>query len=233
MSKEKLKQRAEIFVAYSSKAAVCKAARISELQLSRALGKGTPSPGTVSALNQLRLSHLEGYAPTVSAKGTKLRLRALYASGISMESLATWDRMNKPWQLDRRRLWRYAAESDADKITTAYHLWVRKAYAEWENIPTSKMDEACAQRALGRGWLRPIDLEEDLIDIPEPWAAQMLYSRVEDFLLEDLRAAARAVQMGERGQLSVAAAAESKRLDHQRRATNLRKQRAEQAQKVS
>ena len=226
MSVEKLKRRAEIFVGYSSKNAVCKAARISELQLNRALGKGTPSPGTVSALNQLRLTHVEDFAPTVSAKGTKLRLRALYASGISMDALASWDRMNKPWQLDRRRLWRYAAESEADKITTAYHLWVRKAYQEWENIPTTKMDEACAQRALKRGWLRPIDLEEELIDIPEPWAAQMLYDRVEDFLLDDLRAAYRAVKMGERSELMAAAAKEYSRVDAQRRTRAKQERRA-------
>lgn len=225
-AREKLKRRAEIFVAYSSRAAVRGAARISQSQLNRALGKGQEaSASTMTALNELRFAHLEDFAPMVALKGTRLRLQALYATGLSMEALATWDRENKPYQLDRRRLWRYAAETDAGMVTTAFHMWIRKVYQEREQIPATRMDEACVERAHKRGWLRPIDLEEDLIDMPEPWAGELLRARVEDMKLEELRNALRGVQAGDRGQLMVEAAAECKKLDNQRRAENLRKQR--------
>lgn len=206
MNPQRLKRRAQIFVDYASQTAVRRACRISDKQLKLALSAEPVAPDTAQALQELRFVQLEAQAMTVVSKGTRLRLRAMYAEGLSMATISEWDPQNKPKYLDRRRLWRYALAYEGERVNTEYHQWVRKAYESREEIEPTKMDQVCADRAASRGWFRGQDLEADLIDMPETWAAKILTQRVEALTLSEFRDAYVRVRAGERAQLLTVAA---------------------------
>lgn len=204
MTPEQMRRRARILVAYTSRELVGKAARIPLTQVDVAMNSGRPSPYTTQQLCGLDFERLEQFAPLVGLKGTRLRLRALYAVGVSMDLLASWDSENRPKKLDRVRLSRYANDTmKREKIRTEYHQWVRKAYNNWSGDGVTSV--RAREWAYRKGWHRPIELEEDLIDMPEPWAGQLLARRGYLLSRQDPRRIHRAMAAGERSELVLAA----------------------------
>lgn len=204
MNPEQAVTRVELLSAYASRKSVAKLLHVRSQRIGEYLEAGKVPEHKIDLLRRIGLPEIEDVTRTVFAKPTVVRLRAMYAEGISMESLSQWDPQGKPEYLTTRRLHIYISDEVA-RIPTVAHQWIRRAYAAQSQIPRSPMAEVCRERARGYGWFRPIDLEEDLIDIPEKFAARVIRRRVHEMGLVDMGRSYRDYLRGARSEITNAA----------------------------
>ena len=197
-------------MAFARKNFVAKAAGVPVIQVTRALHSGRPTPHAQMRLERLSIEDLN-CAEEFDSKGSTLRLRALYAMGYNMVELGE--------MLD-------TGHRQAGEIITGCRSWVRapthNSVKELFNRlgmspePQGRGADNTRARALGLGYLRPIELEEDLIDVPQPWAGQLLVCRASEMAHADQIKSMKAVREGERSELAVAAY-EAYKIEYNRR----------------
>lgn len=178
---------------------LAEAAGVPVVQVTRALHSGKPTPHAQMALSRLTLESLDGCS-LFNSKGATLRLRSLYALGYSTPLLGSM--MNTGHRqvgeiLNGERAWVRAATHNRAK-----YLFDGVGMAP---VPEGNWADNARARALERGWLRPIELEEDLLDVPEPWASDMLADRAQEMSHADQIKSMKVVRAGERSELAVAA----------------------------
>lgn len=189
---------------------LAKAAGVPVVQVTRALHSGKPSLHAQMRLERLQLEDLHQCA-LLNSKGATIRLRALYATGYTTPILA------EMLETGHRQV---------GEILSGERAWVRgvthrKSRALFQGLqmapePEGAWADNARTRALHKGWLKPIELEEDLIDIPEPWASQALALKVEEMSYADKASCMRAVRNGERSEL-IRAGYEAYKIEYRQR----------------
>lgn len=191
-----LRDHSRMLVAFAGVNPVAKAARVPIIQVTRATHSGKPSLYARQALSRLTLQELE-WTQNVHSKGATLRLRGLYALGCSVpylvELLGTQD----------RRV-RSLLGGERESVRAALHHRIKELFDRdlWE-LEGPAADNA-RNRAREKGWLTPIELEEDLIDMPEPWAGRELDLRAAEMSYAEKIRCKNAYKEGDRAQLIVA-----------------------------
>lgn len=194
-----MKEHAKMLVAFAGENPVAKAAGVPPVQVSRAIRSGRASPYAQMKLERMALEDLDQSA-TVNAKGTTLRLRALYAMGYATRVLADMLEAGVPQTeqvLAGNRMW----------VRGGYHRKVKSLFAavQMDPEPEGYWADNARKRALSKGWLKPIELEEDLIDVPQPWAERMLLERAQELGWLGQQRSHKSLALGERSELAVVA----------------------------
>ena len=105
------------------------------------------------------------------------------------------------------RLVSEVVRAERASVRRAVHTRAKELFdrVQGQAKPRGSRAEWARQRARERGWLRPIELEEDLIDVPEPWASRQLAARAAQMDSTARSRRYRSVVRGERSELAVAA----------------------------
>lgn len=205
-----MKDHAKMLVAFAGVESVAKAARIPVPQVNAATHSGRVVAHVQAQLEGLDLEDLEG-SPLLSSKGSVLRLRALYATGYSTQVLGEMLGIG-------RRSTSEVLAGERPGVRGSTHRKVKALFSSVQMLPGPEGDwaDTTRERARGKGWLRPIELEEDLLDVPQPWASQMLMQRAQEMPYSEKIRCMRAVKEGERSEI-VKAGYEAYKTEYQQR----------------
>lgn len=188
MKPEEVQQRVVQLASYSSMIPVAKMTRIPIVKLYRAKQTGEADRYVIEALKEATFARLELYSERIHARGARLRLRAVFASGIPIHVMANWGRATLPQGLGRVCLSRYA-RLEIQSIRADHAQWIKRMFDNRHKIPTTGLYFQTLELGRERGWYRPEELELDLIDLPHQMAEEALRARVEQMTYEELRQA--------------------------------------------
>jgi len=193
------REHVRMLVAFAGVESVAAVAGVPVVQVTRATHSGKATPHAQMRLESLGLANL-GECPLFNAKGTTLRLRALYAMGYTSTMLA-------PMMETGHRQVGEILNGERDWVRAAAHNRAKYLFVGVQMAPEPEGSWAdnARKRARSKLWLRPIELEEDLIDVPEPWASGELAARASEMDYAGQTRAYKAVRQGERSELAVAA----------------------------
>lgn len=185
MTPEEVQRRIEQLASYSSMIPVAKMTRVPIVKLYHAKKTGEADRYVIEALKEATFARLELYSERIHARGARLRLRAVFASGIPIHVMANWGRATLPSGLGRVCLSRYA-RLETQSMRSDHAQWIKRMFDNRHRIPTTGLYFQTRETGAHYGWYLPEELELDLIDLPHQMAVEALTKRAEGMTYEEL-----------------------------------------------
>ena len=136
MKPEEVQQRVVQLASYSSMPPVAKMTRVPIVKLYRAKQTGEADQYVIEALKEATFARLELYSERIHARGARLRLRAVFASGIPIHAMANWGRATLPQGLGRVCLSRYA-RLELQSIRADHAQWIKRMFDNRQGVLTT------------------------------------------------------------------------------------------------
>lgn len=182
-----LRLRVRILAGFAGVRALAHVAGVSEAQVFSALDGNWITPHTAERLRPLAecpvqdaLVRLSGHASLVGAGGVRLRLGALYAHGHPMSTVAY-----RVGVRDERRLHPVLRGLTKRVRPSLWRAVCEVTEPLLRRIPEGDAAMMARGRAHRRGFLSMAQLEEDILDLAEPWRSEEVHRRALELLSSD------------------------------------------------